>query len=227
MKPAHLITTMLASLSLGDGVRLDDAEVLDVGQRQMLPFGGKFRGSGATVRESMSVGDSRPGSSTLPGCGTSSGGAMNAVVDLIAKLGGTPCRLWGASPPVPLTEGCPNWKKVCGAIAPYGVSVLAGATVQPYTLFAKKWFWPLFWVDASAATVSVTALTFQADPVFENGSGSGALIVSSLLTAAGNYSFVPGLPAIDSTNGLQFQLANSAGAAAAFQGMFVGVSIRN
>lgn len=227
MKTAHLINmTAVLAMTAGVGVRLEDAEVLDVGQRPLTPFGGKLRGS--YVPGAVSVGDSRPVPSTaLPGCGTPSGGAMNAVADMIARLGGTPCRLWGASPPVPLTEGCPNWKKVCGAILPYNVSVSASATAQSYTVLAKKWFWPLFWVDASASTVTVTNLTFQGDPVFENGTGSGALIVSSLLTAAGNYSFIPGMPAIDNTNGLVFTLANSAASAAQYQGMFVGVSIRN
>lgn len=193
---------------------------LEVGADRLKPFGGKMRA--AAPAQNLSVGDAA--GTVSP---SSARGAANEIMDLLARIGGTPCRMWGATPPTPLTDGCPAWKKVCGAILPYNNSVDASATAEQYTVYAKKWFWPLFWVDASASTVTVTNLTFQGDPVFENGVGSGALIVSSLFAAAGNYSFVPGLPAIDNTNGLVFTLANSAGAAAQFQGMFVGLSIRN
>lgn len=192
---------------------------LEVGAPRLKPFGGKLRKAEA---RDLSVGDAA--GTVTP---NSARGAANEIMDLLARVGGTPCRVWGATPPVPMEDGCPPWKKLCGAILPYNVSVAASATGQTYTVLAKKWYWPLFWVDASASTVTVVSLLFQGDPVFENGTGSGALIVSSLLTAAGNYSFVPGLPAIDNTNGLVFSLANSAGAAAQFQGMFVGLSIRN
>lgn len=207
-----------AALALTSELRSGRVPSLEVGADVMRPFGGKLRKQMPTPALSVGEGGVTP---------TSARGAANEIMDLLARVGGTPCRMWGATPPIPIDEGCPPYKKLCGAILPYNVSVGAGATGQSYTVFAKKWYWPLFWVDASAATVTVVNLQFQGDPVFENGTGSGALIVSSLLTAAGNYGFVPGLPAIDNTNGLVFSLANSAGAAAQFQGMFIGLSIRN
>lgn len=193
---------------------------LEVGEDVMRPFGGKLRKQAQGRSPGLSVGDGIGGNANARG-------AANEIMDLLARVGGTPCRMWGATPPIPIDDGCPSYKKLCGAILPYNVSVAASATGQSYTVLAKKWYWPLFWVDASASTVTVVSLLFQGDPVFENGTGSGALIVSSLLAAAGNYGFVPGLPAIDNTNGLVFSLANSAGAAAQFQGMFIGLSIRN
>lgn len=212
MKPENILELLAGPL-----------DNVSVGADAIKPFGGKLR---SAQTKPLSVGATI---GTSSGAAATGAGAANQIMDLLARVGGTPCRMWGAAVPGGLEDanGCPSYKKLCGAIYPYNVSVGAGATAQAYTCLAKKWYWPLFWVDASAATVTVVSLTFQGDPVFENGTGSGALIVSSLLSGPSNYGFVPGLPAFDSTNGLVFSLANSAGAAAQFQGMFVGLSIRN
>lgn len=198
---------------------------LSVGEDFIVrPFGGKLR---QRADAALSVGATSTGA--LPDGGPGPGrGAASQVMDVIARVGGTPCRRWGAPPPITDEAGCPPWKKLCGAIYPYNLSVAAGSpSATTMSLFAKKWFWPLFWADNSHTDISVVSITFQGDPVFENGTGSGALHVSSLFAATGNYGLAPGLPAIDSNNAMVFTFNNANAGAQLTRGMFIGISIRN
>lgn len=171
----------------------------------------------------MSVGQEVP--SDLPGS-TPTG---NKVLDFLNSIGVPPCRVWGADAPHGRDEnGCPLRSKVCGAIYPYVSSVPANSTGNTYEMFAKVWFWPLYWVDVSGADIFVEDLEYTQDPVFENGVGTGDLFVPSLLGPADYYGFVPGLPAFDNKVPLVATLGNNhAMNAENFEGMFVGISIRN
>lgn len=188
------------------------------GDLVVRPFGGKLRG-----RQGLSVGASSSGSAP------DGGASGHPIVDVITRVGGTPCRRWGA--PVPVFDSadpCPPWKKLCGAIYPYTLSIAAGSpSATTMTLLAKKWYWPLFWADNSHTDISVVSIMFQGDPVFENGTGSGALHVSSLFGPTANYGLIPGMPAFDSTNGLVFTFNNANAGAQSTRGMFVGISVRN
>ncbi len=180
-----------------------------------LPFGGRLDDDGEPRYGEATVGDR----TAMP--------SGNAVYSLLEQLGAQPCRLWGSEPPNQCvdSQGCFTGKKVCGAILPYRYATLAAAS--DYTIKAKKWFWPLLWVDASNANVLVNSIKYQGDDVFENGEGSGALQPSTMFPSDGT-NLVPGMPAFDSTNGLTFNVADSAGAGGpVFSGMFIGISIRN
>ncbi len=188
------------------------------------PFGGKPTG-----------GVANPNMPHQPGLGVGAissgvmGGQGNQVLAWLNSLGADTCRVWGSEPPGGRARnGCPMQKKVCGAILPYFHTTGIAATAEEYDLFAKVWFWPAFWVDTSGTEITVVALEYTSDPVFENGDGSGPLDVSTLFAPGAFYGFVPGLPAFDNTVPLTAFLANSDGAATQdYQGMFIGVSIRN
>lgn len=186
------------------------------------PFGGRLRRGAQAQARPMKVGQG----SAMP----TRGGVADRVLNLIASLGGTPCRLWGAEPPGSAIDasGCLNGRKVCGGIAPYTFSVTASAAAESHILLAKKWFWPLAWVDASDTDITLADVKFQGDSIFETVGNDFAFPVASLLGPADNYGILPGLPAFDSKDGLEF-LANNADAmnAEELQGFFVGVSIRN
>lgn len=180
------------------------------------PFGGRASGE-AKASKGLSI-----EGSTMQASG---------LMQILATLGVPMCRRWGEDPPGTMDPetGCPrgNDRRLCGAILPYYFSVSAGATSELYTVLAKKWFWPLFWVDNSNTNISVNEVTYLGDPVFENGAGSGPLLPSDLFAPTAFYGFVPGMPSISNTNGLVFDLANADGAAAQlFRGMLVGISIR-
>lgn len=185
------------------------------------PFGGRGRGrKGNSARGGVSVGQA---------VGFGNGCGADSVVNLLNRIGVPACRVWGAEPPSGRDAmGCPRHRKVCGAIYPYGVSVAASATAQLFEMFAKVWFWPIFWADTSETQVRVVSLEYTQDPVFENGIGSGPLNPSALFGASGFYGFVPGLPAYDNKVPLVAELSNSdAATPRRFRGMFVGISIRN
>lgn len=187
------------------------------------PFRGRLRRGAQAQAQArpMKVGQS----SAIP-----TRGVADRVLNLIASLGGTPCRMWGAEPPGSAIDpaGCLNGRKVCGGIAPYNFSVTASADAESHILLAKKWFWPLAWVDASSQDVTLADVRFQGDSIFETSGSDFSFPVGSLLGPADNYGILPGLPAFDSKDGLEF-LANNADAMSAenLQGFFVGVSIRN
>lgn len=158
------------------------------------------------------------------------GGSARDIMDFLNSLGGVPCRPWGAEPPgqVDPRTGCPIGKKVCGMIYPLSYSVPAASVNNEYTILAKHWYWPIFYVDGGTSVdVTMSDLQFQGDTVWENGSGSGPLTPASLFPPTGNYSFLPGLPAINSVNGLAHYLDNVAVGDELFQGMYLGISIRN
>lgn len=170
----------------------------------------------------LSVGQEAP-PSDLPG---STG---NQVLDFLNSIGVPPCRVWGAQAPNGRDEnGCPLRVKVCGAIYPYFHEVDAATAGDVYEMYAKVWFWPIFWADVSGADISVEKLEYTQDPVFENSAGTGALDVPDLLGPSDYYGFVPGLPAFDNKVPLVATLANAhAMNAENFEGMFIGISIRN
>lgn len=212
---SRLIPSALSLAEALAGIRPDEDPVIVAGGYDdcdpcNMPFGGRDTGGGPSVgdRAAMPSGDH--------------------VYNLLSSLGAQPCRIWGAEPPGQCRDanGCFNGKKVCGAILPYRAAVTP-ATGYDYTIKAKKWFWPLIWVDSSDTEIMIESLEFQGDSVFENGEGSGALRPSTAFPSDGS-NFVPGMPAISSTNGLDFRLIEAAGTdGQLFEGHFVGISIRN
>lgn len=216
---SRIINNPAAALTLAEalaGLRPDEDPIIVGGYDDcdpcQMPFGGRDVGGGTT-----SVGDRA--AAAMP--------AGDRVFSLLQSLGAHPCRVWGAEPPGSCRDedtGCVPGKKICGAILPYRAA--AGAAATDYTLKAKKWFWPLLWVDSSAETVLINTFEFQGDSIFENGEGSGALRPRAIFPSDGT-NFVPGLPAIDMTSGLDFNIVDSAGGAVTFEGVFIGVSIRN
>lgn len=195
---------------------------LSVGQ-SCPPFGGRARASVTSEplkRPGVSVGQAVGGASL--------GGCANNIVGMLNRIGAPACRVWGAEAPMGRdANGCPRQRKVCGAIYPYNVSVGASAVQQVFNMFAKVWFWPVFWADSSESFIRVANMTWTGDPVFENGRGSGPLNVPALFGASSFYGFVPGMPAFDNSVPLVALLNNLDAGPRIYRGMFVGISIRN
>lgn len=197
------------------------AEVIERGERVRGAKPMPRRGLGGHP-SGLSVGQEVPDSSIPTPTG-------NPVLDFLATIGVPPCRIWGAEAPNGRdANGCPLRSKVCGAIYPYLFSAVANTANQRYEMFAKVWFWPLYWADVSGADISVARLEYTEDPVFENSAGTGVLDVNDLMGPGDYYGFVPGLPAFDNKVPLVAFINNAhAMNAENFEGMFIGISIRN
>lgn len=211
-----------------------NARPLSVGGIQ--PFRGRGRGG-------LSVGAALPGGNATPGApapswsgpGACSSGP-EAIKRYLDRIGYPPCRIWGAEPPAGRDAlGCPSHKKLCIIPYPVRLSVAQSSTVT-LTVKAKLWFWPLMVVDAGSGTsITVDDMTYTGDPVLENGELDASTGTpgrgwspSASFPPEGNYSILPGMPAIDTSSGLVLTITNANGAAAESLAInFMGVSIRN
>lgn len=204
--------TMIASLAANgmEGAEeiLDDS--LSVGAEVVRPFGGKLRA--AASNRALSVG------ADMGGAAAGNGSNYGTLMGILASFGGRPCQVRGE--PMPAGDCA---RRLCLTQLFYGVTVTASATGQVYTLLARDWFLPIAWVDYSASTVGIAAVTFKTDPLFDSNT---AFVPSAAFPAASNWNFVIGIPAFSSTNGYVFTLTNSAAAGAAFAGKLIGIAVR-
>lgn len=196
--------------------RVDEALVAG---KLKLPFGGKLRGR----NDGAMVASPSPCATGTAMAGI--GGGAGIVNYLFALAEG--CRPRGARPPSDCVDanGCIRTRgtKVCGIPGPYRQAVASQGTAS-YELKALDWFLPLIWVDDSGANITITNLTYKGGPVFATPMVD--VVPSGVFGAGDSPRYVPGLPAIDSTDGLKFELANDhATDEQDFAGMFIGIGV--
>lgn len=207
----NLNTILAAALACGltPDSTFDGDGPLSVGHGASRPFGGKLS---QRAGRPLSIG------AGYPDTAAPMGGPQN-LLDIVARFGGRPCQVRGE--PMP-TGDCAS--RLCLTQLFYSVSVAASATAQSFDLRPRDWFQPIAWVDYSPAAVSITAITYKGNPVFES---TAIIIPSSAFPATSNWNFVIGIPAISSNNGYILTLANSTAAAVTFAGRLIGVGMRS